>query len=461
MPAKLRKRPGLVSADTSEPASTPVPGPSQTADESALRASTRSKVVRTPGRPRRREATADRTPSPGLAFTSQENTRTTSDRGRRKEPSPAGYESNDSSASTPVSSPDGRPSVVERAEPRGSARAVMAATSTPQRSLGSSGYRRRKEAIPPKYDGQGTAFIDHLDEFTRVATFNKWTDEEKCFHLWTSVTGQAKLKMRPLTYRDDWREMVSQLTALFCSNRALDAYRNKWFNAKRGPEMDLETYGLFLLDLSRKANPASAPAEQERFAKERFMETAGSTSMRFWLAALKPPTLQEAIDLAVQYEAAYEATKTSKPDVGPAGAIALPILQPEASVAATASASIRGGPSSEKEGAITRQDLKDLVYSILGEVMSKDKGKVYSNTRRQDHDYSPETRRCYRCKKTGHLRRDCPKRNVDDDRSKKRAPSRDREHRSSKHGDKRSQGRSDQGKKGGKDKKERKHSENE
>ena len=186
--------------------------------------------MRTPGRPRRREAPADRTPSPGRLFPRLKGGPTSSS----------------------VRNHVARPGL----------------------------------SWPPKYDGQGTAFIDHLDEFTRVATFNKWTDEERCFHLWTSVTGQAKLKMRPLTYRDYWREMVSQLTALFCSNRALDAYRNKWFNAKRGPEMDLETYGLFLLDLSRKANPASTPAEQERFAKEWFMETAGSMSMRFWLAAL-------------------------------------------------------------------------------------------------------------------------------------------------------------------------------
>ena len=121
------------------------------------------------------------------------------------------------------------------------------------------------------------------------------------------------MKIVFLPYEKSWSQMVEQLRSLFCSNRALDAYRNKWFNAKRGPDMDLESYGLYLLDLSRKANPISTGEEQERFAKERFMETSGSTQMRFWLGALKPATLQDAINLATQYESAYEASKPHKP----------------------------------------------------------------------------------------------------------------------------------------------------
>ena len=223
MPAKLRKRAGLATSEAGESASIPMPGSSEMVDESAPRTSVRENVASTPRRPRRQEATADRTPSPRPAMAGKGSRRTTSDRGKRREPSPAGYESNDSSASTPVSSPEDRQNVAERAEPRGSAQAVMAADIAPDGRAGSSRFRRRREALPPRYDGQGIAFVDYLDEFTRVATFNQWTGEEKCFHLWTSVTGQAKLKLRPLTYRNDWGEMASQLTALFCSNHALDA----------------------------------------------------------------------------------------------------------------------------------------------------------------------------------------------------------------------------------------------
>ena len=61
--------------------------------------------------------------------------------------------------------------------------------------------------------------------------------------------------------------MVDQLRSVFCSTRALDAYRNKWLNARRGPDMDLESYGLFLLDLSRKANPVSTGEDTREVCK--------------------------------------------------------------------------------------------------------------------------------------------------------------------------------------------------
>ena len=43
-------------------------------------------------------------------------------------------------------------------------------------------HRRRREALPPLYDGQGVvAFADYLMEFRRVADFNGWTEDERCF----------------------------------------------------------------------------------------------------------------------------------------------------------------------------------------------------------------------------------------------------------------------------------------
>ena len=297
----------------------------------------------------------------------------------------------------------------------GAAGAVMADHVAPGNRAYRPRHRRRREALPPLYDGQGVAFADYLMEFRRVADFNGWTEDERCFHMWTSISGPARLKIVSLPYEKSWVKMIEQLNGLFCSSRALDAYRSKWFNSKRGPEMDLESYGLFLVDLSRKANPASSTEEQERFAKERFMETAGSPSMRFWLGALKPSTLQDAIDLAVQYESAYEATRPHKPDLGPIGAVALPVVHPETSELAPTSQS--GVAPSAKGDPMTQEQVKELFYSLMNDVLANRGGPSDKGRRDGPRPPSGSNRRCFNCNDYGHIRRDCPKQNRGRDQS--------------------------------------------
>jgi hypothetical protein len=181
--------------------------------------------------------------------------------------------------------------------------------------------KKRREVLPPSFDGQGIAFQDHLVAFRRIAEFNRWKEEECCFHLWQSISGSAKIKILALPYERRFKKMVGHLERLFCSNRAVEAHRTKWQNVSRPAEMDLESYAFHLLDLSRKANPATSEEEQERFAKEKFTETAGQANMRFWLRALRPQSLQDAIDLATQYEAAHATVKPVKPDLGAVMAI--------------------------------------------------------------------------------------------------------------------------------------------
>ena len=176
---------------------------------------------------------------------------------------------------------------------------------------GASRWRNRREVDPPKYDGKA-AFSDFLEDFRLVAEYNDWQEAEKCFRLWHSIAGGARVRLRSIQFDATWARLVPQLEKLFASERAIDAFRSKWLDAKRSPEMDLEAYGHFLLDLARKANPLAVPSEQDRFARDKFLETTGPSHMKFWLRALKPKTLQDAVDLASQYDAACTAFKPQK-----------------------------------------------------------------------------------------------------------------------------------------------------
>ena len=266
--------------------------------------------------------------------------------------------------------------------------------------------RRRREVMPPQYDGKGVAFTDYLEEFDRVAEFNSWSKSERCFHLWTHISGPARQKIVALKYVKDWDKLVKLLKSKFCSTRALDAYRTKWVNAKRGPDMDLESYGLYLLDLSRKANPESSIVEQERFAKERFIETGGSTHMRFWLAALKPATLQDAIDLAVQYDAAYQAARPHKPDIGPLGPVAMPVGLAGGDTVAPKNVSEEvPSTSGQATGAEIAELLKKL-HKFLDAAPQATRGTGPRKGARTS--YNSRDFRCFGCQQPGHIKKDCP-----------------------------------------------------
>ena len=105
----------------------------------------------------------------------------------------------------------------------GAAGAVVDTPAAPDAGLRLKIRRRRREVMPPLYDGKGVAFTDYLEEFERVAEFNSWSKDERCFHLWTNISGPARQKIVALKYKKDWGKMVDLLKSKFCSTRALDA----------------------------------------------------------------------------------------------------------------------------------------------------------------------------------------------------------------------------------------------
>ena len=279
--------------------------------------------------------------------------------------------------------------------------------------------RCRKEVSAPHFDGQGLAFPDFLTEFGLVAQFNRWGEEEKCFHLWHSIQGGARLKILALTYEASWIKLVANLSKVFCSDRAIERYRSKWLDAKRATEMDMDTYAHYLLDLSRKANPLSVPEEQERFAKDKFLETAGSVNMKFWLRALRPQSLQDAIDLASQYESAYEAVKPQKPD------FALPMV-----------AALSEEPKRESQGpkmgvsdSNKELDVAERVCKMVEKLLQKHQPKGQRPFKRpvtkgQGKGKRTKAFSCYHCQQPVHLRQECPELLNGDDEGLKRGQKR-------------------------------------
>lgn len=293
----------------------------------------------------------------------------------------------------------------------------------------SSARRTAREAVPPTYDGTTSSFNDYLQDFLRVADFNGWDSNDRAFHLSNSVTGNAKIKVKALPYTSEFAVLMQQYLEVFASDRALETYRDQLSVVQRRPEQDLDTYGHVLLDLVRKANPAFSPGEQDRFARDKFMATAGSSQLIFWLRALKPKTLQGAIDLALQFEAASSTSRVAKPAAGASPKST--VLSLAAGPQAVASASVASAAADVQPSASpTKTELYKVLKDLSGR-LAKFEGQMKALQSGQSGATGAESEKgggkkgsitCYGCGEKGHIKRLCPRRKPADERSATGAP---------------------------------------
>ena len=156
----------------------------------------------------------------------------------------------------------------------------------------------------PVFDGSSISFIEFVEEFMRFAEYNRWDEKDTMFHLWNSIVGNAKIRVKTMPDPTSLNIFLKELLSVFYNERTFEAYRNQLANVQRTFSMDLESYGYYLLDLARKAHPLAVAQEQETIAIDCFFKTAGSVSLHVWLKALNPRTLKDTIDLAIQHKQA-------------------------------------------------------------------------------------------------------------------------------------------------------------
>lgn len=240
---------------------------------------------------------------------------------------------------------------------------------------------KRKPITPQCYEGS-TDFRDYIVHFERVADWNKWDSYEKAQQLMVSLKGSAQRVLSDLTLGQtaDFWQLRTALMDKFQPPGREAQHRCEFKNRKLKPDENISEYGEKLKRLAALGYPSMSTDARETCIIDRFIDGLDDFETRKHVQFGHPNTLQQAINLALEY-----------------GAVENPhgLLKPQARVD-SAQGNVQNGSDSDnvsKLSAAVEQLQKQI--SALGEDFATLTSKrTVSNL-------------CWGCKLPGHRRRDC------------------------------------------------------
>jgi hypothetical protein len=259
---------------------------------------------------------------------------------------------------------------------------------SPNPSRSSDEYRNKpKQRDPKAFDGNKIEWSDYLKHFEAVSTWNKWTSDQKAQQLVMSFDGEALKLLGEFSPEilNDYDKLVEELNRRYNPAERAQAWKIEFRNRTRKPNESIMQYAQALKRLVCKAFPNMSNEAQEQWVVDQFNLGLGSTELRRHVQFGHPSDVNEAISLAIEFEAFEAGNKEKKKP-----------LNPHAEVF-----TMSGSPTLKTEN--------DQGHS---------KGNYPKSSPRVERDPNQETNRkpwdmskieCHYCKKMGHMIRDCRK----------------------------------------------------
>ena len=186
----------------------------------------------------------------------------------------------------------------------------MSVEESPSTSQGSSVASGENEASRKRPIVQPNCFTVDKDwenwasKFERCARVNKWSNGEKCDFLSVYLDGEADKVYcdLPEDVKQDWESLKAALASRFDPSPQPELFETELSARIRHPGEKLTDLGNVIRTLARKAFPHERAETRDRIAKTQFLRALdGDMQLKVRLA--EPKTLEDAVKMAVKYEA--------------------------------------------------------------------------------------------------------------------------------------------------------------
>ncbi len=253
--------------------------------------------------------------------------------------------------------------------------------------------RRRPQGGSQKldtFDGSVMEWGEYLELFESVAEWNGWTQRERAAQLRMSLRGPALkvLKTLPPEDKADYEHLCSAMEGAFDPpERVLThkaAFKARIRHAKETPG----EFANVLRNLAGKAYPLRSLNDLDEVLLDQFVEGLGDDRVQEHILLSHPRTLSQAVRAATEFESLQQSRvkRATKPKV----------------------AALKMDSSPGNQSTSQTSKLEEMVEKLERRIDKLEKPPA------RDTEKGKRDIECYYCKKKGHLKRDCRKRQADE-----------------------------------------------
>ena len=180
------------------------------------------------------------------------------------------------------------------------------------------GTQNSKGMKPGTYDGSGS-WSDYLIQFNLIADYYNWNNYDKALQLATHLRGTAQGVLSDLshTQRTDFMSLTAALAARFEPIQQSELYRAKIKSRLRRKNEPIVELAQDVRKLVRLAYPSATADVREQLSKDCFIDALNDHDLEWAVLQGKPHSVEDAMKLALEYEAFQRGRRGRYGDVRP------------------------------------------------------------------------------------------------------------------------------------------------
>ena len=158
---------------------------------------------------------------------------------------------------------------------------------------------------PKPFDGNKIEWPDYIKHFEAIAKYNRWSNKQKAEQLVISFDGDAIKLLGELNEEilSDYPALISELNRRYNPAERAQAWKMEFRNRSRQANESITKYAQALKILASRAYANMPVVAQEQFVLDQFMQGLNTVEIRGHVTFGHPKNINEAISLAIEYEA--------------------------------------------------------------------------------------------------------------------------------------------------------------